>query len=30
MYAGPIIDAHTHPMFGVEDQMGAEPHLLRR
>ena len=26
MYDGPIIDAHTHPMLGVDDGMGAEPH----
>lgn len=26
MYDGPIIDAHTHPMLGDDDQMGSEPH----
>jgi len=26
VYDGPIIDAHTHPMLGVEDQTGAGPH----
>ncbi len=26
MYDGPIIDAHTHPMLGLDDQAVAEPH----
>lgn len=26
MYDGPIIDAHTHPMLGADDQLGADPH----
>lgn len=26
MYDGPIIDAHTHPMLGLNDQSVAEPH----
>ena len=26
MYDGPVIDAHTHPMLGPDDQMGGRPH----
>jgi predicted TIM-barrel fold metal-dependent hydrolase len=26
VYESPIIDAHTHPMLGIDDQMGADPH----
>ncbi len=26
MYDGPIIDAHTHPMLGLDDQVGGQPH----
>lgn len=26
MYDGPVIDAHTHPMLGPDDQMGPRPH----
>jgi predicted TIM-barrel fold metal-dependent hydrolase len=26
VYAGPIIDAHTHPMLGTDDQVGDRPH----
>jgi hypothetical protein len=26
VYAGPIIDAHTHPMLGTDDQVGGRPH----
>ncbi len=30
MYNGPIIDAHTHPMLGLDDQVGAEEHPGQR
>ena len=26
VYNGPVIDAHTHPMLGIDDQVGAEEH----
>jgi hypothetical protein len=26
VYEGPIIDAHTHPMLGIDDQLVARPH----
>jgi predicted TIM-barrel fold metal-dependent hydrolase len=26
VYEGPIIDAHTHPMLGIDDQLIARPH----
>jgi hypothetical protein len=26
LHNGPIIDAHTHPMLGIDDQVGAEEH----
>ncbi len=26
MYDGPVIDAHTHPMLGIGDQMTGRPH----
>ena len=26
VYNGPVIDAHTHPMLSIDDQVGAEEH----
>jgi len=30
VYNGPVIDAHTDPMLGIDDQVGAEKHRRRR